>query len=118
MEIIHRSSGNADQTVQFGPYKIEPLIAEAQENAGTVYRVTVEADQATETSYHQVAEEFYFVISGSGVAILDGQEYPIAAGDFLRLPPGTRHSFVTTSEPLQMLDIHVPGCRPGRSRCQ
>ena len=54
----------------------------------------------------------YFVLSGRGTALLDGQEHRLETGDFLRLPPGMTHGFITEEEPLEMLDIHVPGCRP------
>ena len=35
-------------------------------------------------------------------------------GFALRLPPGTTHGFVTEDEPLELLDVHTPGCRPDR----
>jgi mannose-6-phosphate isomerase-like protein (cupin superfamily) len=38
----------------------------------------------------------------------------LRAGDFLRLPPGTTHGFVTTEEELVMLDVHAPGSRTDR----
>ena len=113
-QLIHRASGLPMNIQQFGPYLIEPLLTEAEEAAATVYRVCVEAKQRTSTSFHEVAEEFYFVVSGTATAILDGTSQPLKPGDFLRLPPGTRHAFVTQDEPLELLDIHVPGCRPGR----
>lgn len=113
-QVVHRRSGVAKNVHQFGPYAIEPLLSEAEEAAGTVYRVRVEAHQQTKTSYHEIAEEFYYVLSGSATAVLDDTSYEIGHGDFLRLPPGTRHAFITTDEPLEMLDIHVPGCRPDR----
>ncbi len=112
--MIHRASGTSEHVQQFGPYKIEPLLTEAEEGAATVYRVRVEPHQQTTTSYHLVAEEFYFVLTGTGTAVLDGQSRPLRPGDFLRLPPGTRHAFATLDEPLEMLDVHVPGCRPDR----
>ena len=99
---------------RLGPYQIEALLTEEEEAAGTVYRVRIEANQRTDVSFHKVAEEFYFVLSGTATAILDGSSIAIRPGDFLRLPPGTKHAFVTLDEPLEMLDIHVPGCRPGR----
>lgn len=113
-QVVLRSSGVADNQQAFGPYMIEPLLTVAEESAGTVYRVHVEAHRRTSTSYHTVAEEFYYVLSGTATAMLNGDERRIGPGDFLRLPPGTRHAFVTTEEPLEMLDIHVPGCRPDR----
>lgn len=113
-EIIHLRSGDPTQFQQLGPYQIETLLSEAEEGAGTAYRVRIEPNQRTNISYHRIAEEFYFVIAGSGIAILNGREIALKAGDFLRLPPGTTHGFVTADESLEMLDIHTPGCRPNR----
>ena len=113
-KLIHRSSGLSNSRQELGPYKIEALLTEAEEAAGTAYRVRIEANQHTDASFHLVAEEFYFVLSGTATAILDGTSVAIKPGDFLRLPPGTKHAFVTLDEPLEMLDIHIPGCRPGR----
>jgi mannose-6-phosphate isomerase-like protein (cupin superfamily) len=112
--ILHRHSGDPAVTAALGPYRIESLIAEAEEGAGTVYRVRIEPQQRTAVSYHAIAEEYYFILSGSGIALLDGVEHRLRPGDFLRLPPGTRHGFVTAEEALEMLDIHTPGCRPQR----
>ena len=86
----------------------------SEEGAGTVYRVRIEPHSRTAVSYHKIAEEYYFVLAGRGVAILDGKPQPLATGDFLRLPPGTTHGFVTEDEGLDMLDIHTPGSRPDR----
>jgi len=114
LTLIHRPSGDPGQAQQLGPYQIEALLAPAEEGAGTVYRVRIAPGQCTSVSYHRVAEEYYFVLAGRGTALLDGKPYPLRAGDFLRLPPGTTHGFATEDEPLEMLDIHTPGCRPDR----
>lgn len=110
--ILHVATDDADRVRALGPYKIATLIGKAEEIQGTAYRVRVEPHRKTNISYHKIAEEFYFVISGKGTAILNGERYPLKPGDFLRLPPGTTHGFVTEKEPLEMLDIHTPGCRP------
>ena len=112
--LIHRPSGIAERTQRLGPYAIESLLSPTEEAAGTVYRVRVEANSRTSIGYHKRAEEYYFVLAGHGIAVLDGREQPLAPGDFLRLPPGTTHGFVTADEPLDMLDVHTPGCRPDR----
>jgi mannose-6-phosphate isomerase-like protein (cupin superfamily) len=114
IEIVHRSSGDSQRTEALGPYRIEALLTEAEEGAGTVYRVRIEPHQKTTISYHRIAEEYYFVLSGAGTAVLNDKPTPLKAGDFLRLPPGTRHGFITGELPLEMLDIHTPGCRPRR----
>lgn len=112
--IIHRHSADPERTQQLGPYRLETLIDPHEEGAGVVHRVFVAPGKRTRVSYHRIAEEYYFVISGRGTAILDGREYRLSPGDFLRLPPGTTHGFVTADEPLDMLDVQVPGCRPDR----
>ena len=111
--IVHRASDSAG-VERLGPYAIAALLSDAEESAGTVYRVRIEANEHTATSYHKIAEEFYFVLNGTGTAILDGKSYTLKPGDFLRLPPGTKHAFVTEADGLEMLDIHVPGCRPAK----
>ena len=110
--ILHHSAASPSTAQKLGPYEIEPLIAPEDEAAGTAYRVRIEPRSITAVSYHKVAEEFYYVLSGSGTAILNGSAYPLQTGDFLRLPPGTTHGFITQEEPLVMLDVHTPGSRP------
>jgi len=110
--VLYRKSGDPARERRLGAYVIEALIDTAEEGAGTVYRVRLDPRQRTAISYHQVAEEYYFILSGHGSAVIDGRELTVRAGDFLRLPPGTTHGFVTADEALEMLDIHTPGCRP------
>lgn len=112
--IVHRSADDPRRTEALGPYCIESLIDESEEGAGTVWRIRLAPGQRTQTSFHRVAEEYYYVLRGCGTAILDGVERRLSQGDFLRLPPGTRHAFLTADEPLEMLNVHTPGCRPNR----
>jgi mannose-6-phosphate isomerase-like protein (cupin superfamily) len=113
LRILHqRASAGSSVKQRLGPYEIESLIPPEDEAAGTVYRVCIEPNQTTSTSYHKIAEEFYYVLSGSGTALLNDKSYELHTGDFLRLPPGTTHAFITRDEPLVMLDIHTPGSRP------
>lgn len=114
LPLLHVRATDPVPTVKLGPYQIETLIAEADEGAGTVYRIRIAPHERTNVSYHRIAEEFYHVLHGSGIAVLDGVEHQIRAGDFLRLPPGTTHGFITGDEELVMLDIHCPGSRPDR----
>jgi mannose-6-phosphate isomerase-like protein (cupin superfamily) len=114
MKLLHVREGDNTPKVCLGPYQIETLIPEEDEAAGTAYRIRIEPGQRTSVSYHQVAEEFYLVLEGGGIAVLDGVEHELKKGDFLRLPPGTRHGFITGNQALVMLDLHVPGSRPDR----
>lgn len=55
--------------------------------------------QRTSISYHLFAEEYYFVLAGSGHILLNGETRTRTAGDFLRLPPGATRGFKTFDEP-------------------
>ncbi len=115
LRILHVSADAPVSAPQkLGPYQIESLIPLADEGMGTAYRVRIEPHSTTSVSYHKLAEELYYVLSGSGVAVLNGAHHELRTGDFLRLPPGTTHGFITDGEPLVMLDIHSPGSRPDR----
>ncbi|MSR32115.1 MAG: cupin domain-containing protein [Gemmataceae bacterium] len=113
-KILVRQPDSPGQVKQLGPYGIESLISTEEEDRATAYRVSIAAGKKTGTSYHQLAEELYFVVSGSGRAWLDGKEEVLKTGVFLRLPPGTRHAFEAWEEGLELLNIHTPGCRPNR----
>lgn len=114
MKILH-SKQESDGAVQsLGPYAIESLVPVDEEGQFTAYRVRIEPDQETSESYHKIAEEIYYVVAGKGTAYLNDEAFILEPGDFLRLPPGTRHRFVTCEQPLEMLDIHSPGSRPDR----
>ncbi len=114
MKIIHTRSCDGNARARMGPYEIESLINETDEGAATAYRVKIEPNQRTNISYHRIAEEFYYVLEGQGTAILDGVDYALREGDFLRLPPGTTHGFVAGDMGLLLLDLHCPGSRPNR----
>lgn len=114
MNVIHRRGADASRREALGPYVIESLIDPDEERAGTVYRVVIGAGTTTSTSYHARAEEYYYVLAGEGTLVLEGRDVPVAAGDFLRLPPGLTHAFVTAAVPLELLNVHTPGCRPDR----
>lgn len=112
--ILHRKAGASAGCAALGPYRIETLIGAEEELRMTAYRVTIAPGEWTATSHHKLAEEIYYVLEGAGRARLDGVERPLNTGDFLRLPPGTRHAFFAEGGPLVLLDIHSPGSRPDR----
>lgn len=95
LRLLHVRESNDAAKARLGPYEIETLIDEEDEGAATAYRVRIEPRQRTSVSYHRIAEEFYLVLAGTGVAVLDGVEHRLEPGDFLRLPPGTTHCFIT-----------------------
>ncbi len=51
------------------------------------------------TLYHaETLQEAFLVLSGTCTAIIEEQERELRAWDFVHCPPGTRHTFVNTSD--------------------
>ncbi len=42
---------------------------------------------------HKQNEEIYCILSGSGIADIDGETVPLAAGDWLRIAPAAKRRF-------------------------
>jgi uncharacterized cupin superfamily protein len=61
----------------------------------------------TETERDQ--EELFFVVSGSPVLVIDGEEHPAPAGTFARLDPPRRRTVRNTgSDPCSVLIVSAP----------
>jgi uncharacterized cupin superfamily protein len=54
-------------------------------------------------------EELFFVVSGSPVLVIDGEEHPAPAGTFARLDPPRRRTVRNTgSDPCSVLIVSAP----------
>ncbi|MDR3552355.1 MAG: cupin domain-containing protein [Clostridia bacterium] len=63
---------------------------------------------STKYHAHSQQEEFFLIMSGSGILRLNGKEIPVKTGDAVSKPAGkgSAHQFINnTSEVLQILDI-------------
>ena len=60
--------------------------------------------------YHaESCQEDFLVLSGTCLLVIEDQERPLRAWDFVHLPPGTRHTFVGTGD--QPCVIFMVGAR-------
>lgn len=70
---------------------------------------TIEPGQATITHRHKTSEELYHVSRGTGIMTLDRDEFPVAAGDTICIPPGVFHKLKNNGqEPLIILCCCAP----------
>lgn len=67
----------------------------------------VPAGSATQRHYHKLAEEFYFILKGSGIMEIDGEIRPVGPGDCVLIPPGAWHT-ITADEELRFLCCCAP----------
>ena len=47
---------------------------------------------------HKNNEEVYGILSGSGKVVIDGEEIPLAAGDWLRISPSAKRQFFASED--------------------
>ena len=64
--------------------------------------------------YHgEEAQEDFLVLAGEGILIVEGEERPLKAWDFVHCPPWTKHVIVAAgSEPLVVIAVGARG-KPG-----
>jgi len=60
-------------------------------------------------NYHAESDQWLFVVSGTGVATVDGDAERLDAGDLLRIDAGERHGIENDGdEPLATLNVYTP----------
>jgi mannose-6-phosphate isomerase-like protein (cupin superfamily) len=70
---------------------------------------TIAAGDSVSEHYHQVTEEFYFILSGTGLMKINDEEEQVNPGDTVIILPGMRHKISNNgSIPLVLL----AGCSP------
>ena len=58
---------------------------------------------------HRGADQWLFVVSGSGVAVLGGRKRKLKAGSLVLIERGTTHEIRNTGRtPLKTLNVYVP----------
>jgi mannose-6-phosphate isomerase-like protein (cupin superfamily) len=64
--------------------------------------------QEAEEHHHQDAEEIFFILSGQGVMLVNGQPVPLTAGNLLLIEPGEQHLLRNNgAHPLTFITILV-----------
>jgi mannose-6-phosphate isomerase-like protein (cupin superfamily) len=70
--------------------------------------------RATIPHHHAVAEEIYYMLSGTGSMTLGDESRPVGPGDAIAIPPGVRHTIRNTGgDELVFLCCCAPGYEHG-----
>ena len=60
-------------------------------------------------NYHAESDQWLFVVSGTGVATVDGDAERLDAGDLLRIDAGERYGIENDGdEPLKTVNVYTP----------
>ena len=74
-------------------------------SAGTEVQI-VKFTKGKRQHHHNKKTEFFYILSGHGLLLIEGQSVVLTAGVSLTVPPGQSHSFVNESEePLVALQV-------------
>ena len=112
-QILFLEPGNGESFILKG-IQIDQLLPREACEQFSAYLIRMEPFQIKESSYHKKGEELYYVVSGIGKAVLDGNNYELKEGCFFRVPPGIVHQFSTDDKPLCMLNFHSPPVFPDK----
>ncbi|MCG8585533.1 MAG: cupin domain-containing protein [Pirellulales bacterium] len=77
--------------------------------AQTATQHVVDIQQDSKTHYHKKLTEIYYVLEGTGEIELDGEQFPIQAGDSVLIKPGCRHRAIGK---LKVLNVSIPAFDP------
>ncbi len=58
---------------------------------------TLEPGASTVRHRHRLCEEIYFLLEGTGVMEIDGDERAVGPGDAILIPPGARHTITANA---------------------
>jgi len=62
-----------------------------------VKRIVVEPGGILSLQRHKLRSEHWFIVSGSGIATVDGKEYPVRAGSAVDIPQEAAHRMENSS---------------------
>jgi quercetin dioxygenase-like cupin family protein len=114
------SQGNGAQIKSLKEFKTETLFGAtitrllSRERLPTVGcdHVRISKGAALEPHIHEVAASFIYILEGTAVVTLDGENYPAGAGDTIYIPPGVSHGFSTPDEDVVLLSVQSPPIYP------
>lgn len=70
---------------------------------------TLEPGGSTVRHHHRASEEIYYIVEGSGLMEIDGEERAVTVGDAVLIPPGAWHRIEASSTgPLRLLCACAP----------
>jgi quercetin dioxygenase-like cupin family protein len=85
-------------------------LATAEDTGGAYLLFSDDMDQGKRTPLHtHPADESLYVVSGSILVHLAGDEHRVDAGGLVIAPRDVPHAFLVLSETVTMLTLHTPG---------
>jgi len=96
MKVVNRDQANIIRT-RHGS-ELRPLIDRTSSAASqcSLAEEMLPPGHAVTPHHHRLLEEIYYIVEGRGTMIIDDERHPVAAGDAIFVPRGSRHSLENT----------------------
>ena len=107
MEIRHRNAQAPFTTKDGSTIRSLLDLSNAPVAHQSLAEATLPAGAATDRHYHQLSEEFYYMLAGCGLMEIDGEEREVGPGDAILIPAGAWHQ-IRALEPLRFLCCCAP----------
>ena len=107
MEIRHRDAQPPFTTKDGSTIRSLLDLSNAPVAHQSLAEATLPAGAATDRHYHQLSEEFYYMLAGCGLMEIDGEEREVGPGDAILIPAGAWHQ-IRALEPLRFLCCCAP----------
>lgn len=100
--------GNINDLTETNPYFRQVLAT-----TPTMQLVVMSIDTEIGMEVHPYTTQFIRIESGTGMAIINKQAYPLFDGMSVVIPPDTEHNIINTaSEPLKLYTLYSPPNHP------
>lgn len=109
MLIVNRKDSNILKTPHGS--EIRPLIDRTTSaiTGCSLAEETLPVGAAVTPHRHQVLEEIYYILEGSGVMTIGDEQRPVVAGDAIYIPKNNRHTLANTGDrPMKLLLVCGP----------
>lgn len=75
---------------------------------GKRYYHTLKKGDNSPVAIHDNTDQITYVVEGSGIAYLNGEEQKVSAGNVFLIKSGTTMRFIANSEGLTLFHLHIP----------
>ncbi|MDF2925331.1 MAG: mannose-phosphate guanylyltransferase [Paenibacillaceae bacterium] len=91
---------------RWGHYRVIDYLKYKDGNEVLTKRIFIEAGRNISYQFHRKRSEIWTIISGNGEIVLNELHYKVKAGDVVRIPDGTRHSILATTD-LELIEVQT-----------
>jgi mannose-6-phosphate isomerase-like protein (cupin superfamily) len=109
MEVINRNAVSAFVGPDGGIIRELAASRNSSARKQSLAEATIPVGETVTEHYHKITEEFYYILDGTGLMKIEGEEREVGPGDTVIIVPGQRHKIANNGKiPLVLLACCSP----------